>query len=298
MFDFSKYELSKIRYGGSERKIGIIINKNNYMIKFQKNTQFGKRFNHISEYLGSKIFSYLGFETQLVYLGLYNKEQVVACKDFVNGNTQFIPFNDIGESSIEEDKEKYQYSYEEIISMLCENQKITNVDETIDFFWEMYIVDALLGNFDRHGGNWGFLKEKNKYKLAPVFDNGSCLFPQMIDESKMIEVITSKKETDLRVFTFPTSQIKLNNKKSSYYEVINSLQFKECNDALKKIYGKISIDEINEIIDNTEFISETHKKFYKHIIKQRYELILKASYEKLKQEENDELLFNNCGNKN
>ena len=47
----------------------------------------------------------------------------------------------------------------------------------------MYIVDAFLGNFDRHGANWGFLKKNNKYSLAPIFDNGSSLFPQMIDEN-------------------------------------------------------------------------------------------------------------------
>ena len=37
-----------------------------------------------------------------------------------------------------------------------------NVDETIQAFWQLFIVDALLGNFDRHGANWGFLKKDNK----------------------------------------------------------------------------------------------------------------------------------------
>lgn len=53
----------------------------------------------------------------------------------------------------------------------------------------MYIVDALLGNFDRHGANWGFLKKNNKYSLAPIFNNGSSLFPQMIDENEMKLII-------------------------------------------------------------------------------------------------------------
>ncbi|TCU66892.1 hypothetical protein EV204_1132 [Tissierella praeacuta] len=26
-----------------------------------------------------------------------------------------------------------------------------------DFFWDMFIADAFLGNFDRHNGNWGIL---------------------------------------------------------------------------------------------------------------------------------------------
>lgn len=27
----------------------------------------------------------------------------------------------------------------------------------LQYFWDMFVVDALLGNFDRHNGNWGFL---------------------------------------------------------------------------------------------------------------------------------------------
>ena len=281
MIDFTKYKLSNIRYGGSERKLGIIIDDNNYMLKFQKNSPFGKRVNHICEYIGTRIFSYLGFDTQLVFLGLYNNEQVVACKDFITENVLFVPFNDVGESTIEDNKELYQYTYEEIITMLNKNKKLTNVKETISIFWEMYIVDALIGNFDRHGGNWGFLKENNKYRLAPIFDNGSSLFPQMIDEDKMKFIMEDEEETLKRVYEFPTSQIKLNNKKSSYYDVINSLAYKECNDALIKIYKKINMIDIYKIIDEVEFLSKIHKEFLKHILNKRYEIIIKASYDKL-----------------
>ena len=110
-FDFSNYPLSNIRYGGSERKLGILINGEPYMLKFQKNTQFGKRNNHLSEYLGSHIFELLGFNVHQTYLGSYKNEAVVACKDFVCNGYEFVPFNDVGESTIESDKEKYQYSY-------------------------------------------------------------------------------------------------------------------------------------------------------------------------------------------
>ena len=50
-------------------------------------------------------------------------------------------------------------------------------------------MDALLGNFDRHGANWGFIKEDNKYTIAPIFDNGSCLFPNLVDEEEMKEEV-------------------------------------------------------------------------------------------------------------
>lgn len=277
--DFSNYEISNTYFGGSERKIGLIISGSEYMIKFQKKTEFGKRNNHISEYIGSHIFDILGFSVQETYLGTYNGEQVVACKNFVENGYHFVPFNDVGESTLDQDKENYQYSYSDIMTMLRDNSKLTDVQETIDAFWQLYIVDALLGNFDRHGSNWGFLKKDNKYTLAPIFDNGSCLFPNLTDEDEMQNVINSKEETDKRIFKFPTSQIKLHHKKSSYYDVIHSLEFNECNKALVDVYERISIEKINSFIDNdVAFINDLQKEFYKHMIKNRYEKIIKASY--------------------
>ena len=279
--DFSEYELSGKYYGGSERKIGIVIDGDDYMLKFQKQTAFGKRNNHISEFIGSHIFEICGFITHKTYLGVRDGEQVVACKDFNVSGKQFVPFNDVGESTLDQDKETYQYDYEDIMQMLRDNSKLTNVEETITAFWEVYILDALLGNFDRHGSNWGFIKENNKYSMAPVFDNGSSLFPALVDEDEMKHIMESQDETDKRVYTFPTSQVRLNGKKSSYYEVIYSLEFSECNRALQNVYQRINLHEIENLIEETPLISEMQKRFYKHMIYARYEKILKASYDRL-----------------
>lgn len=285
--NFSILKNSNKYYGGSEKKLGVTDGKINYMIKFQKNTGFGKRFNHVSEYLGCEIFKYLGFKTQDTYLGLYNDDHVVACVDFTCNEHQFVPFNDVGESSLEEDKEKYQYSYNDIMKMLKLNKKLTNVNETIEIFWEMFIVDALLGNFDRHGANWGFIKYKNKYSISPMFDNGSCLFPQLITDEQIDIVLNSESETNNRVYVFPTSQVKLDNKKSSYYDIISSIRYKECNEALIKIYNKINLNDINSIIDNTKYITDKRKDFYKYIIKERFIKILEYSYNKLMESNNE-----------
>lgn len=282
MIDFSKYSETKTFYGGTERKIGINVDGFEYMIKFQKQTNFGtKRYNHISEYIGSHIFELLGFETQDTYLGMYNDEQVVACKNFIDGENQFVPFNDVGESSLEQDKETYQYSYQDIMQMLRDNVKLTDVKETITMFWDIYVVDALIGNFDRHGGNWGFLKRHNKYRLAPVFDNGSSLYSQLVDDDMIKKIMGSEELTNERIYKFPTSQIQLNGKKSSYYEVINSLEFKECNESVIKICERYSQEKIDELIDQTPFLSDKHKIFYKYITRQRFEKILLPAYKNL-----------------
>ena len=251
------------------------------MIKYQKQTAFGKSNNHISEFIGSHIFEICGFQGHKTYLGYRNGEQIVACKDFNVEGKQFVPFNDVGESTLDQDKETYQYDYEDIMQMLRDNSKLTDVKETISMFWQIYIMDALLGNFDRHGANWGFIKENNYYTLAPVFDNGSCLFPNLVDEAEMMEIMNSEEETEKRIYKFPTSQVKLNGKKSSYFEVINSLQFEECNQALRYVMIQLELSKVEQLLDETPLITDIQRTFYKHMIAARYEKILVASFEKL-----------------
>ena len=280
--DFSRYRQSGIFYGGTEKKLGILFYGTPYMLKFQKRTDFGLINNHVCEYIGSHIFSLLGFTTQETYLGTYKGENVVACRDFnASPGVQFVPFNDVGESSLDQDKETYQYSYDDIMQMLRVNSKLVSPSEMIHLFWEIYIVDALIGNFDRHGGNWGFLKENNAYSPAPVFDNGSCLYPRLTDEDEMKAIIASEEETNRRIFTFPTSQIQLHGKKSSYYDVISSLSFPECNEALRAVCERLDMNEVDKLIDNTPYTTQTQREFYKYMLHQRWEKILHHSLLKL-----------------
>ncbi|MEA3424279.1 MAG: HipA domain-containing protein [Bacillota bacterium] len=283
--EYSIFPRNNKIYSGAEKKIGIVINDEDFIIKFRKKTRFGIRNNHISEYLGCRIIESLNISVQKVYLGTYEGEEIVAIKDFVKKDQQFVAFNDIGESSIEEDRDRFTYSYYDITQILYLNNKLENPDETVHQFWNMYIIDALLGNFDRHGGNWGFIKRNNVYSLAPIFDNGSCLFPNLTDEREIKNVIKDQNETLKRVYDFPTSQILLYGKKNSYYEIISSLAYAECNNAVKRIYSLYNYDSIVEIIDDTIFISDLQKEFYKHIILQRFNLIIKEPFERLMQNE-------------
>lgn len=281
MRDYSKYEKTPVMFSGAEKKFEIIIDGHRYIVKFQKNSEVGLTYNYVSEYLGSHIFQSIGIPVQETFLGTYDGKNVVVMKNFLEPEDALVAFNGVGESSLERDKELYQYTYEDITAMLTENMKSTNVTETIERFWDMFIVDALIGNFDRHGGNWGFIKRDNKYRIAPVYDNGSCLYPKLNTDEKIAEVLASQEEIDKRIYQFPTSHIKVKSRKSSYFEVISSLQFEACNEALKRIVPRIDLERINRIIDEIEEISELRKQFYKTMLQQRYEKILMYSYRML-----------------
>ena len=150
----------------------------------------------------------------------------------------------------------------------------------------MFIVDAFIGNWDRHNGNWGFLYNSltDEISLAPVYDCGSCLFPQA-DEGIMQNVIAKQSERDARVFNIPLSGIKLNGDKINYFDFISSLSNKSCNAALKRMVPRIDMAKINELVDSTPFISDLQKSFYKIMLAERKEKILDRTLQMLKKKE-------------
>ena len=279
--DYSRYQSSGRYYTGAERKKGILIQGEPYIVKYAKNSPQGITYSHISEYIGSHLFQMVGLEAQQTFLGICDGSPVVVMKDFIGEDEIFVPFNDVGDSTLEQSRERYKYTYDDIMRMLEENMKLTDVEGTIQHFWNMYLIDAWIGNFDRHGSNWGFLKKDNRYRMAPIYDNGSSLFPRLNTDMKLQRILDSKEEMLKRVYTFPTSQILLQGKKSSYYELIDSLQYEECNEALIRMKPKINLEKMEKIIDGVEEISAVRKTFYKRMLYLRYEVMIKEPYRKL-----------------
>lgn len=282
MRDFSIYKQTDTVFSGAERKFEIIIGGRRYIVKLQRNSEQGLLYNHVSEYIGSHMFNLLDIPAQETFLGTYHGKNAVVIKNFLSKDEFLIPFNGVGESTLEQDKEMYQYSYDDIVEMLKDNRKNTDVAETVERFWDMFIVDALIGNFDRHGGNWGFIRSYGKYKIAPVYDNGSCLYPRLNTDEQIWRVLESHAEIDKRIFAFPTSHIKHHGKKSSYYQVIHSTEYEECNKALIRITEKIDLHKVYDLIDSVEGISEVRNLFYKTMLKERYRKILLSTYNILK----------------
>lgn len=291
MIDFTNCEINKFKYYGGKNggKICIKYLGEDYMVKFpgmnKGNISMSYSNNCISEYVACHIMETLELKVQKTLLGTYKigeKEKVVvACKDFTNQGIILKQFAELKNSQIETSENGYGTELKEILETI-ESQEIYDVNKLKDFFWDMFIADSLVGNFDRHNGNWGFLIDEGaeKIEIAPIYDNASCLYPQLDDET-MENIMKNKEEMEARVYVFPTSAIKINDKKINYFEFIGSLENEECNKALKRIYQLIDIKKINKIIENTPYISNVRKEFYKKIINLRYEKIIKYSYEKL-----------------
>ena len=148
-------------------------------------------------------------------------------------------------------------------------------------YWETFIFDAYFGNFDRHGNNWGYLiSETGEAKLAPIYDCGSCLYPQISDEA-IPDILNNPEAIRQRIDVFPKAALELEDKtKAQYRNFINSLENKDCTEALLKVYPiiKSKQEQIDDFIDGVEGISDIRKKFYKTMLSERKTLILESAY--------------------
>lgn len=290
-FTDSKRILTKAYSGANGKKISIEHNGKQYMLKFppsgkNKPTELSYTNSCFSEHLGSAIFNLCGIKAQNTMLGTYEvngKEKIVcACEDFTADGAVLFDFCSIKNTIIDSEHEGAGTELEDLLETI-EKQQFVNSDVLLEHFWNVFIIDTLLGNFDRHNGNWGFLYNpaNNESEIAPVFDCGSCLLPQA-DEKVMTKVMKDEDELNARIYRFPTSAIHYGGKKLNYYDFITSAVNDDCTEALIRMLPRIDLEKINTLIDEEEYLTSLQKSFYKYYIEQRYEKILMSAYNKCK----------------
>lgn len=145
---------------------------------------------------------------------------MAACHDFTDDERKLIEFAQLKNTCINSEQNGYGTELSSIMTAIDE-QELIPPEELKTFLWDMFIVDALLGNFDRHNGNWGILVDEKKQtaKIAPIYDCGSCLYPQLAVE-EMLDVLEKEAEIDKRIFVYPTSALEEDRKKISYFYIV------------------------------------------------------------------------------
>lgn len=299
MIDFTSCRriISKAYSGANGKKIAIEYDGEQYMLKFppsgkEKPTELSYTNSCYSEHIGSSIFNMLGIEAQKTMMGSFmvsgKKKIVCACRDFTAGGKQLYDFCAIKNTVIDSEHGGTGTELEDITDTIAQ-QTFVNPEALSSHFWDMFVADAFLGNFDRHNGNWGFLVDTatQETSIAPIYDCGSCLLPQA-DEKIMKAVLTNEDELNARIYQFPTSAVKLNGKKINYHDFITSCNFEECNEAVKRIVPRIDMEQIEAFIDGVDELSEIQKTFYKRYLNGRYEKILLPAYEQIMDEEQNQ----------
>lgn len=290
MIDFTNCRIipGRAYNGANGSKIAVEYNGEMYMLKFPpsaegKPTDLSYTNSCISEHIASSIFTMLGIRAQDTMLGTFTvngKEKIVcACKDFTSGGKRLLDFCSIKNTVLDSNSSGNGTELADVMDTI-EKQRYISPTVLREHFWNMFIADALLGNFDRHNGNWGFLYDdrEGEAEIAPVFDCGSCLLPQA-DDKVMKKVLANEAELHARVFQFPTSAIKQDGRKINYYDFLICADDKGVNEALKRIVPRVDLKQIGSFIDNVPGISDLQKAFYKSYIGARYDLILGPALE-------------------
>ena len=102
---------------------------------------------------------------------------------------------------------------------------ITITKQALDI---MLIIDYIVCNYDRHYGNFGFIKDVNNYKIlkvAPIFDSGSSLWNRST-------IATIGKNFEAKSFC-PTHDE--NAKLITNYDLIDFNRLKDIDDLVKDI---------------------------------------------------------------
>ncbi len=163
---------------GMLKKAWIIEDGTRYLLKGGYKNEVLQPFNEV---LASEICKRLGFDHVEYTIDIYKDMVVSKCPCFITKDTEFITCY-----QIRNDMKRYNNveDYEEYIKKLEENN-IKNAREKVE---NMYILDYLIMNEDRHLNNFGVIRDVNTLKwidVAPIFDNGQSLNIEYYDEDEV-----------------------------------------------------------------------------------------------------------------
>ena len=137
-----------------------------------KGTYTSNKEEPINEYLASQICKRLGFDYCNYEVEWSDKTKLISkCNDFINENEELISAYDIYNS----EKKSNNISDYEFYIQILEKHNVPNARENME---NLFILDYLMLNNDRHLKNFGIIRNVNTLKwekVAPIFDTGESM---------------------------------------------------------------------------------------------------------------------------
>ena len=292
LINFDNFEQNQRMYGGTAgRKMGITYEGKEYLLKFpgnlkeqqMKNINLSYSNSPVCEYIGSKIYEIVGLTVHNTILGTRNNKIVVACEDFLGEEDRLYEFDKIKVTfephfldSNGNETNGVGVDLYEIMMTIQEHPFLQDIPGVKEHFWNMFIMDALIGNTDRNNSNWGIILKKDGLKeIAPVYDNGNCLNSKWDDE-KMRIVMNDADKMEAEAYKARRCIFELHGKRVNPYHIIESREYSECLEAAYRLTPQIgnNLNRIQEMIREIPILSETQKKFFTSIVEYRYEKVL------------------------
>lgn len=137
-----------------------------------KGTYTSNKEEPINEYLASQICKRLGFDYCNYEVEWSDKTKLISkCNDFINENEELISAYDIYNS----EKKPNNISDYEFYIQILEKHNVPDARENME---NLFILDYLMLNNDRHLKNFGIIRNVNTLKwekVAPIFDTGESM---------------------------------------------------------------------------------------------------------------------------
>lgn len=186
---------------GVLRKTWIIENNKRYLLKAGLKSEVLQPFNEV---LASMICKRLGFYHVPYKMDIINENVVSKCECFINSNTELITAYQILKGK---DKVNVYNNYIDILI----NNGISDAKQKVD---NMFILDYLMLNNDRHLNNFGIIRDVNTLEwldVAPIFDTGNSL--NLLDYSEEEIIIEGNGRFFYNIDTFDNIIKKIDNLK-------------------------------------------------------------------------------------
>lgn len=164
---------------GMLKKAWVIDNGTRYLLKSGYKNELLQPFNEV---LASEICRRLGFNHVEYTLDIYKDTVVSKCSCFITKDTELVTCYQIRNNM---KRHNNILDYEEYIKKL-EEQEIKDARIKME---NMYILDFLIMNEDRHLNNFGIIRDANTLKwidVAPIFDNGESLKFSIYNDEEII----------------------------------------------------------------------------------------------------------------
>lgn len=149
---------------------------------------------HWAEKIAAEVAAVIGTTHAKVELAQFQGERGSVTESFARGGRVLFHGNELLEITIEnyDPTAKFHHSHHTLNNIWLALERIFERPEATEkaklLFAEYLVLDAIIGNTDRHHENWGLLRRQVKDRwrgfLAPSFDHASSLGRELRDERR------------------------------------------------------------------------------------------------------------------
>ena len=149
---------------------------------------------HWAEKIAAELAAILGTRHAAVELAIVKSERGSTTRSFVVDGLELVHGNQILKASVPgyNPEKKFGQADHTLDNALTALDGIFTLDtakhKAKSYFAEYLVLDAVIGNTDRHHENWGMLRQRHDLEwlqfLAPSFDHASSLGRELVDDRR------------------------------------------------------------------------------------------------------------------